>query len=51
MRMDNQKLLNIMLGIKNDLKSAYTCYASNNKDTHIKAANGKIDVLIELLKK
>jgi hypothetical protein len=48
---DNQKLLNVMNGIKSDLIKGYQSYGANAKDTNIRAAIGKLDVLLELLKK
>lgn len=48
--MNNQTLVNILIGIKQDLRNAYITYSSNTKDTHIKAASGKLDVLLEIAK-
>ena len=49
--MDNEKLVKVMEGIKQNLHSALLAYSMNSKDKDIKTAVGKVDVLIELLRK
>lgn len=48
--MNNDKLIKVLEGLKKDLQSAFVAYAASSKDKHIKGAQGKVDVLLELLK-
>lgn len=47
--MNNDKLVNVLKTLKQDLQSAYGSFSTANKDKNIKMAQGKVDVLIELL--
>lgn len=47
----DEKLIKVLEGMKYDLQKAYTAYSKSQKDDYIKTAAGKVDVLIELLRK
>jgi hypothetical protein len=48
--MNNELLIRLLKGIDDDLSKAYTSYYAPDKDTHIKVARGKLNMLLEIAK-